>query len=95
MFDVVRAQDRPETAGKDDYTLLAWATENSRIVLTHDLSTMLPAARELLSRVSRCAPMVMVPDSLPIGLVIEEIILLDECSVEADWSAGVLYLPLR
>jgi len=46
-------------------------------------------------RVSRYAPIVFVPDSLPDGLVIEEILLLDECSVEEDWAAGVVYLPLR
>ena len=38
---------------------------------------------------------VLVSDSLPIGAVIEEILLLDQCSKEADWAAGVIYLPLR
>jgi hypothetical protein len=42
-----------------------------------------------------CTPVVLVPDSLPIGAVIEEILLLDECSGESDWAAGVVYLPLR
>jgi hypothetical protein len=40
-FDVVRAQDLPETKGKPDSLLLAWATQNNRVVLTHDLSTMI------------------------------------------------------
>ena len=31
----------------------------------------------------------------PVGLVIDEILLLDEGSVESDWASGVLYLPLR
>jgi hypothetical protein len=55
---------------------------------------MIPAMQEQL-RISRCAPIVFVPDSLPTGRAIEEILLLDECSVEDDWAAGVLYLPLR
>jgi len=41
------------------------------------------------------APILFVPDSLPIGSVIEELLLLDECAVDEDWAAGVLYLPLR
>jgi hypothetical protein len=27
--------------------------------------------------------------------VIEEILLLEQCSQESDWVAGVVYLPLR
>ena len=32
---------------------------------------------------------------LPVGRVIDDILLLDHCSTAADWAAGVLYLPLR
>lgn len=74
--------------------MLDWATRNDRVVLTHDVSTMIPAMREML-RASGCAPIVFVPDSLPTRLAIEDIVLLDECSIEDDWGAGVLYLPLR
>jgi hypothetical protein len=94
-FDVVRAQDVPEISGKADLALLAWATENSRVVLTHDLSTMIPAMEALLKDGSCCAPIVLVSDSLPTGSVIEEILILDECSIETDWASGVLYLPLQ
>src|SRR5258708_3454679 len=62
-------------------------------VLTHDLSTMIPARREQLRRHSVCTPIVLVPDALPVGVAIEEIILLNECSIDADWEAGVIYLP--
>ena len=93
-FDVIRVQDVPEISGVDDAAMLAWATANGRIVLTHDLSTMIPAMHEQLDRVGVCSPIVLAPDSLPVGLVIEEILLLDECSVELDWGAGVIYLPL-
>jgi hypothetical protein len=92
-FGIVRVQD-VQISGENDTAVLDWATRNDRAVLTHDVSTMIPAMRELL-RISRCAPIVFVPDSLPDGLAIEEILLLDECSVEDDWAAGVVYLPLR
>ena len=36
-FDLVRAQDVSEVAGRNDETLLAWATKHGRVVLTHDL----------------------------------------------------------
>jgi hypothetical protein len=93
-FDLVRAQDVPEISGEADTVMLEWATRNGRVVLTHDVSTMIPAMREQLI-VSRCAPIVFVPDSLAVGQAIEDVLLLDGCAVEDDWTSGVIYLPLR
>jgi len=94
-FDFVRAQDIPEISGQDDLAILRYATAERRVVATHDLSTMIPAMRDQLRLASRCAPVVFVPDSMPIGSAIEDLLLVDQCAVEADWAAGVLYLPLR
>jgi hypothetical protein len=33
--------------------------------------------------------------SVPIGLAIEEILLIAECSFEGEWKGQVRYLPLR
>lgn len=55
---------------------------------------MIPAMREQVKRFASCSPIVLVRDSLPVILVIEEIVLLDECSIQTDWEAGVIYLPL-
>lgn len=78
-FDLVRAQDVFEIAGHDDATLLAWAAKHERVVITHDLATMVPAFRLQAQRASTAA-IVLVPDSLPIGHVIEDLLLLEECS---------------
>jgi hypothetical protein len=94
-FDLIRAQYVSEIATRDDATLLAWATTNMRVVLTHDLATTVPALLIQERGASRCAPVVLVPDSLPVGQVIEEVLLLDRCSQESDWVAGVIFLPLR
>jgi hypothetical protein len=95
VLDLIRAQDVSEIAGSDDEKLLAWATQNDCVLLTHDLATMVPAILLQHQRESGCTPVVLVPDSLPIGAVIEEILLLDQCSEASDWAAGVVYLPLR
>lgn len=94
-LDILRAQDVPEVADQDDLILLRFATAEGRVVVTHDLSTMIPAMREQVRDASRCAPIVLVPDSLPVSAVVEDLLLLNECAVEADWAAGVIYLPLR
>jgi hypothetical protein len=93
-FDIVRVQDVAAISGKSDPEMLRWATNEGRIVITHDLSTMLPAMRDVLSLGKFCAPIVLVPDSVPVSSAIEDILLLDQCATEIDWVAGVLYLPL-
>ncbi len=72
QLDLVRAQDVDRIAGCDDGTLLAWATENGRVVLTHDVTTMIPALLLRRQEEARCAPIVLVPGSLSIGTVIDE-----------------------
>ncbi|MBI1790842.1 MAG: hypothetical protein HYR60_25215 [Acidobacteria bacterium] len=84
-----------QIAGQDDLALLAWATQNDRVLLTHDLSTMIPAMRQQLERSSHCSLIVLVPDSLPTGMAIEDILMLESGGVESDWTAGVVYLPLK
>jgi hypothetical protein len=56
---------------------------------------MVPALLLQRQQESGWTLVVLVSDSLPVGVVIEEILLLDQCSEEADWAAGVIYLPLR
>ena len=65
------------------------------MLLTHDLATRVPALLVQRQQEYGCTLIVLVSDSLPIGAVIEEILLLDQCSEKADWAAGVIYLPLR
>ncbi len=94
-LDIVRAQDVPEISGQDDRVLLRFATAEGRVVVTHDLSTMVPAMREQMRVQSHCAAIVMVPDSLPIVTAVHDLFVLDACAIEGDWTAGVIYIPLR
>lgn len=92
--DIHRVQDAG-LSGAGDSAILAWATQQGRVLLTHDLSTIIPALHEQLRRAAQCVPILLVPDFLPTAEAIDDILLLDECSTAADWIAGVLYLPLR
>ena len=92
-LDLIRTQDVVDIAGKDDGILWEVATKHKRI--THNLATMVPALLHQQQQESGCTPIVLAPDSLSIGAVIEEILLLDQCSEDSDWTGGVVYLPLR
>ena len=36
-----------------------------------------------------------VPQDLPIGVVIDDLLLIAECSLEGEWEGRVRFLPLR
>lgn len=92
-LDVVRVQD-VGLGGADDATVLAWAAENNRIVLTHDVAT-LPGFSFARSEAGETMPGVfLLSDRLPFGLAIREILLMDACSEQAEWSGRTVYLPL-
>lgn len=79
----------------DDPAVLAWAAEEGRIVLTHDLATMKDFAFE---RVEAGLPMpgvIEIRESLPRMPVIEELLVIAGASEPEDWKDTVRYLPLR
>ncbi len=92
--DIVRVQDAG-LFGADDATILEWASESGRVLLTHDVSTMTRYAYE---RVGRGQPMLGVFEiarHVAIGVAIDEISILAECSHDDEWQGQVRYLPLR
>jgi hypothetical protein len=71
---------RTEMQGGKDPTLLAWAAERNRILVTHDVNTIPKHAYE---RVTASLPMpgvIVVPEDLQIGEAIEERLIIVECS---------------
>jgi hypothetical protein len=93
-LDVLRVQD-VGLQGESDEAVLAWAAENSRLVLTHDLRTM---PRHAFERVDAGLPMpgvVAIPHDLPLVTALQDIALIGLASHEDEWCDRVLYLPLR
>jgi hypothetical protein len=93
-IDIVRVQD-VGLSGADDPTVLAWAAQAGRIVLTHDVATMITFAYERIQAGLSMPGLFEVSRRVPAGLAIEEIILIAECSLEGEWEGQVRFLPLR
>lgn len=75
--------------------MLDWAAAEQRILLTHDVSTMADFAYERVASDLAMPGVFEVRESLPIVVVIDELILIDGASEMDDWKNLVLYLPLR
>ncbi len=92
-LDLVRVQDS-RVAGFDDDSVLRWAAEEGRAVLTHDVSTMTATAWD---RVRSGLPMrgiIEVDAGGPIGRMIDEIHLLAVACSPEEIDGQVLFLPL-
>ncbi|MGD9099812.1 MAG: DUF5615 family PIN-like protein [Anaerolineae bacterium] len=92
-LDIVRVQDAG-LSGADDPTVLEWAAREGRILLTHDVSTITKYAYERIRAGQPMPGVFEVNRAIPIGRVIEDILLLVECSLDGEWEGQVRYLPL-
>ncbi|MCX5803766.1 MAG: DUF5615 family PIN-like protein, partial [Proteobacteria bacterium] len=93
-LDIVRVQDAG-LSGADDSRVLEWTAREGRILLTHDVSTMTRYAYERIQAGKSMPGIFEISRNLPIGKIIEDILLLAEYSLENEWDGQVRYLPLR
>lgn len=92
-MDLVRLQDVGLSVASDP-DVLDWAAQEGRVLLTHDVNTLVGFAWE---RVAAGLPMpgvLAVPADAPIGSVVEDLVLLHDCGRASDLERQVLYLPL-
>ena len=93
-IDVVAVQD-VELREADDLVVLEWAAREGRIVVTHDVSTLSVYA---FDRVAEGLPMpgvIEIPETVPMSVIIDELVLIAGASDPTEWQNSVRYLPLR
>jgi hypothetical protein len=81
-------------AGHSDRDVLAWAADEGRIVVTHDTRTMAGHAYNRVTAGEPMAGVVEVPDTMPIGQAIDEILLVVQLMEPHEIKDRVLRLPL-
>ncbi len=92
-LDLVRVQD-VGLSGIDDPGLLSWANKESRILLTHDRTTMPLYAAERFRNGLNVAGVFIVDDRASLGHLIDELALVIQCSEQSEWQEKVVYFPL-
>ena len=93
-IDIVRAQDVGLT-GTADESVLAWAADQNRLLLTHDVSTITAHAYRRVMKGDRMPGVFEISRRVPIRSAVADILLLTECSNDGEWEGQVRYLPLR
>jgi len=77
-----------------DPELLAWASEQKRIVVTHDRRTMPYHAAERMAESERISGIIIVSRRLSVSQVIDDLEIIVSCSEVDEWENVLKYLPL-
>jgi hypothetical protein len=81
-------------SGWPDPQVLEWAAAERRVLLTHDVNTMIGHARDRVEHGETLAGLVVVHQRLPIGEVLADLVLIATCSEPGEWINQVQFLPL-
>jgi hypothetical protein len=93
-IDVVRIQDELGTS-YDDPTVLAWAAEQQRILLTHDVRTIPDFAFARVQAALSMPGVIEIDDTAPLVNIIEDVVLIATASKDGEWEGQVLYVPFK
>ncbi len=92
-IDLIRVQD-VGLRGATDPTILAWAAEDDRILLTHDRATVPDFAFARCAAGQSMTGVFVLAQRRPIRQIIDELLMIDACSDHAEWAGRVVHLPL-
>lgn len=92
--DIARVQD-VGLYSADDPTILAWTAQERRILLTHDFATMRSFAYERMAAGLSMAGLIQIQKSAPVGKVIDDLLLVAECTQQEEWEGRIEVLPLK
>jgi hypothetical protein len=91
--DIIRIQD-VGLSGEDDPIILEWTAKNHRILITHDVESIPELASERIKSGLVMPGVFIVNQEIPISRVIDDLLLLIECSDKDEWINQIFYLPL-
>lgn len=91
--DVVRVQE-VGLMSRPDSDVLDWAKANGRIVLTHDVRTMVPLAYARLARGESSPGVFVVAQHANRAAIADDLVAIAGASTPDEWADRVTFLPL-
>ena len=93
-LDIVRVQDT-ELYQAPDPAVLEWAAQENRIIITHDVQTLV---NDAYARVEEGLPVpgvILIPGTLPVGQALHDLELTIGAGNPGDFADRVTYIPIR
>lgn len=91
--DVVRIQDT-EICEQSDEVVLEWAYQHNRVLLTHDVNTITKYAYERLRSGLSIAGLFEIGTHVSIGIAVEQLTIIAQCSLHDEWHNQIRFIPL-
>lgn len=91
--DILRVQDTPVYEASDPQ-VLEWAAQEGRILLTHDVETMVGFANERIATGLPMPGVFVAHDTLSVGDVVDDLLIVIRASEMNEWANLVTFLPL-
>ena len=91
--ELLRVQDLAMD-GTSDPELLEWTANERRILVTHDIKTMIRFAYERIGAGHYLAGVFIVASDLPVGQAVEALVEVIECSDTDEYENRVVHLPV-
>ena len=92
-LDIIRVQDT-EMFGASDPDLLAWSAEQNRIVLTHDVQTLVGFAYERVQNSQSMPGVIVIHETISLGQIINDLSIMIGASTSEDFENQVKYIPI-
>ncbi len=92
-LDVIRIQDT-DFYGAPDPTVLEWAAQEGRIILTHDVQTLVNDAYKRIKQALPMPGVILVPNTLTIGLALNDLEIAIGAGQPEDFEDRVTFIPL-
>jgi hypothetical protein len=80
--------------GLSDPEVLRLASTRSRVLVSHDVGTMPHHFRTFIDVGSPSPGLILIPQSLDVGIAIDELLLVWQASDASEWTNRILWLPL-
>lgn len=92
-IDIVRIQDTKMYQATDP-ELLEWVAQENRILITHDIQTLVGDAYERIKRKLSMPGVILIPSTLAIGIALADLELLIAAGQAEDFENRVTFIPL-
>ncbi len=93
LIDILRARDAG-LAARSDAEVLEFAAGEGRLVISHDVNTMSAAAYERIAAAQPMAGLLLARQTLPVSIVVDDLVLIWSASQAEEWRGHVVFLPL-
>lgn len=92
-IDVVTVQEAG-LRGKHDNFLLAWAANQRRLLVTHDVKTMPAFLKAAVAKGKPVPGVVIIQDKEKVNAIVEDLLTIDFCTEFDEWTGQIIYVPM-